>query len=109
MAPAFPVELLPPDTGLILADRYGGEIVRPAPQTRLAPARRKAMTLRLEPLRRRSLLPALSVGDLIALLALAVVSAALLLEGYNKNFTDYSREIVALFAVVVGFLLGRKT
>ena len=46
VAPNFPVELLPADTGLILADRYGGEIVRPAPQTRLAPARRKAMTLR---------------------------------------------------------------
>ena len=46
VAPNFPVELLPPDTGLILADRYGGEIVRPAPETRLAPARRKAMTLR---------------------------------------------------------------
>ena len=46
VAPAFPVELLPTDAGLILADRYGGEIVRPASQTRLAPARRKAMTLR---------------------------------------------------------------
>jgi hypothetical protein len=54
-------------------------------------------------------LPALSVGDVIALLALAVVSAALLLEGYNKDFKDYSKEIVALFAIVVGFLLGRKT
>ena len=64
--------------------------------------------LRLEPRPRRGLLPALSVGDVIALLALAVVSAALLLEGYNKNFMDYSREIVALFAVVVGFILGRK-
>ena len=40
---------------------------------------------------------------------LAVVSAALLLEGYNKDFKDYSKEIVALFAIVVGFLLGRKT
>jgi hypothetical protein len=58
---------------------------------------------------RRGLLPALSVGDVIALLALAVVSAALLLEGYNKDFKDYSKEIVALFAIVVGFLLGRKT
>jgi hypothetical protein len=46
VAPAFPVQLLPADTGLILADRYGGEIVRTAPETRLAPARRKAMTLR---------------------------------------------------------------
>jgi hypothetical protein len=46
VAPAFPVEILPSDTGLILADRYGAEIVRPAPETRLAGARRKAMTLR---------------------------------------------------------------
>jgi hypothetical protein len=46
VAPDFPVDILPADTGLILADRYGGEIVRPAPEHRLAPARRKAMTLR---------------------------------------------------------------
>jgi hypothetical protein len=46
VAPGFPVEILPPDTGLILADRYGAEIVRPAPEMRLAGARRKAMTLR---------------------------------------------------------------
>ncbi len=46
VAPGFPLDLLPADTGLILADRYGGEIVRVAPETRLAPARRKAMTLR---------------------------------------------------------------
>jgi hypothetical protein len=46
VAPSFPIDILPADTGLILADRYGGEIVRPAPQMRLAGARRKAMTLR---------------------------------------------------------------
>jgi hypothetical protein len=46
VAPGFPVEILPTDTGLILADRYGGEIVRQAPETRLATARRKAMILR---------------------------------------------------------------
>jgi hypothetical protein len=46
VAPGFPLELIPADTGLILADRYGGEIVRQAPETRLAPGRRKAMTLR---------------------------------------------------------------
>jgi hypothetical protein len=46
VAPDFPVDILPADTGLILADRYGGEIVRAAPETRLAPARRKSMTLR---------------------------------------------------------------
>jgi len=61
------------------------------------------------PLRRRGILPALSVGDILALVALIVLSAALLLEGYHKEFKDYSKEIVALFAIVVGFLLGRKT
>jgi len=47
VAPAFPREVLPEDTGLIVADRYGGEVVREAPEHRLAGARRKAMTLRL--------------------------------------------------------------
>jgi hypothetical protein len=46
VAPDFPQAVLPTDTGLILADRYGAEIVRQAPETRLAAARRKAMTLR---------------------------------------------------------------
>ncbi|MEO0391231.1 MAG: MmcB family DNA repair protein [Pseudomonadota bacterium] len=39
----FPVELLPEDTGLILADAYDAEMVRMGPETRLAPARRKVM------------------------------------------------------------------
>ena len=43
--PDFPAGILPADTGLILADRYGGEIVRDAPELRLAGARRKAVTL----------------------------------------------------------------
>jgi hypothetical protein len=47
VAPAFPRAVLPPDTGLIVADRYGGEIVREAPEHRLAGARRKALTLKL--------------------------------------------------------------
>lgn len=46
VTPDFPRSVLPDDTGLILADRYGGEIVRNAPEMRLAAARRKAMTLR---------------------------------------------------------------
>ncbi len=45
VAPDFPAEILPPDTGLMLADRYGGEIIRDAPETRLSAARRKAVTL----------------------------------------------------------------
>ena len=43
--PDFPVEILPADTGLILADRFGGELIRPAPEFRLTAARRKAVTL----------------------------------------------------------------
>jgi hypothetical protein len=42
----FPVEVLPDDTGLIIADRYDAAIIRPAPENRLPPARRKAMTLK---------------------------------------------------------------
>ncbi|MEL6207737.1 MAG: MmcB family DNA repair protein, partial [Pseudomonadota bacterium] len=36
----------PAETGLILADGYGAEIVRMGPETKLAGARRKALTLR---------------------------------------------------------------
>ena len=46
VAPDFPREILPEDTGLILADRYGGEIVRDAPEHKLPGARRKAIMLR---------------------------------------------------------------
>jgi hypothetical protein len=41
----FPVDLLPDGTGLILADAWDAEIVRMGPETRLAPPRRKAVTL----------------------------------------------------------------
>ena len=39
----FPTGLLPEDSGLILADPYGAEVIRMAPETPLAPARRKAV------------------------------------------------------------------
>lgn len=42
----FPQALIPPDTGLIVADAFFGAVIRDAPECRLAPARRKAMTLR---------------------------------------------------------------
>lgn len=46
----FPVDILPVTCGIIIADRYGAEILRPDPgqgkDTRLAAARRKAVTLR---------------------------------------------------------------
>ena len=41
---AFPVELLPEGTGLIVADGYDAEIIRMGPETPLAGARRKAIT-----------------------------------------------------------------
>jgi len=47
VGPTFPREVLPADTGLIVADRYGGEILRPAPDHKLAASRRRALTLRL--------------------------------------------------------------
>lgn len=40
---AFPTELLPADTGLIIADGYDAEIIRMGPETKLAPARRKVL------------------------------------------------------------------
>ncbi|MGR3760148.1 MmcB family DNA repair protein [Roseobacteraceae bacterium NS-SX3] len=40
---AFPADLLPEGTGLIVADAYDAEIIRMAPEARLAPARRKKM------------------------------------------------------------------
>lgn len=42
--PDFPTDLLPPETGLMLADGFDAEIVRTAPLTRLAPARRAVVT-----------------------------------------------------------------
>ncbi len=40
---AFPTDLLPEGTGLIIADQYDAEIIRMAPETKLAGARRKVM------------------------------------------------------------------
>jgi hypothetical protein len=64
----FPAELLPEDTGLIIADAYGAEIIRMGPEDKLAPARRKVMVQkfarhaarRLQSLRDPGLPPALS-------------------------------------------------
>lgn len=39
----FPVDLLPEGTGLIIADAYDAEIIRMAPEYKLAPARRKVL------------------------------------------------------------------
>ncbi|PTS82585.1 MULTISPECIES: DNA repair putative endonuclease MmcB [unclassified Caulobacter] len=45
VAPQFPDGILPDDPGLLVADGFGGAVVREAPVTPLAPARRKALTL----------------------------------------------------------------
>ncbi|MBA2126453.1 DNA repair protein MmcB-related protein [Hyphomicrobium methylovorum] len=45
VAPEFPAGELPEETGLILADAYGGELVRNAPRHPLVAPRRKAVTL----------------------------------------------------------------
>lgn len=42
-----PVEIMPNDAGLILADGYGAEILREAPEHRLAAATRKSMLLNI--------------------------------------------------------------
>ncbi|HPG89291.1 MAG TPA: MmcB family DNA repair protein, partial [Hyphomicrobium sp.] len=43
VAPDFPSEILPGDTGLIFADAYGGEIMRQPPLHALSAARRRAV------------------------------------------------------------------
>lgn len=43
---AFPQALIPEDCGLIVADRFGAEVLREAPEHLLVGARRKAVTLR---------------------------------------------------------------
>ncbi|WP_109667536.1 MmcB family DNA repair protein [Roseicyclus mahoneyensis] len=43
---AFPTDLLPEGTGLIIADAYDAEILRMPDEVRLPPARRKAVTQR---------------------------------------------------------------
>lgn len=45
-APHVPPEIFPDDAGLILADGYDAEVVRDAPEHRLAGATRRAVTLR---------------------------------------------------------------
>lgn len=43
VGPDFPTELLPEATGLIIGDDYGAEIVRDAPDHRLAASRRRVL------------------------------------------------------------------
>jgi hypothetical protein len=45
VAPEFPAGILPENTGLILADAYGGDVIRPPLEQPLSPARRKSLIL----------------------------------------------------------------
>ena len=45
VAPEFPREILPEEPGLIVCDGFGGAVLREAPVSPLAPARRKALTI----------------------------------------------------------------
>ena len=45
VAPEFPQEILDDACGLIVADGFGGAVLREATRTPLAPSRRKALTL----------------------------------------------------------------
>lgn len=47
VAPDFTLQIIPEDAGLLVADRFGGEIVREAPSHVMPAARRKAMLIRL--------------------------------------------------------------
>ncbi|KTR07176.1 hypothetical protein NS365_04980 [Aureimonas ureilytica] len=44
--PGVPTDIFPECCGLILSDGYGAEILREAPEERMSPATRKALTLR---------------------------------------------------------------
>jgi len=45
VSPEFPREVLPDEPGLIVADGFGGAVLREAPMAPLAGARRKALTI----------------------------------------------------------------
>jgi len=45
--PQVPAEIFPEECGFILSDGYGAELLRDAPEHRLAAAARKALTLRI--------------------------------------------------------------
>lgn len=45
VAPEFPLDVLPVEPGLVVADGFGGAVVREPSPTPLAPARRKALTI----------------------------------------------------------------
>ena len=46
IGPDTPADIMPEEAGLIIADAYGAQIVRSAPEHRLAPATRREMLVR---------------------------------------------------------------
>lgn len=60
--PDVPMGIFPDDTGFILADGHGAEILREAPEHKLAPATRKALMLRFARAGARRLLAAELAG-----------------------------------------------
>ncbi len=46
VSPDFPADVLPADVGLIVADAYGGAVIREPIELPLQPARRRAMLMR---------------------------------------------------------------
>ncbi len=46
VTPDLPQEILPEETGLIVADAYGAEVLKEAPEHKVSAARRKAVLLR---------------------------------------------------------------
>jgi hypothetical protein len=61
--PDFPDEFVPTTPGLIVADRYGGAIVRPSPRAQLHASRRKAVTLNFAKVAAERLATVLEVVD----------------------------------------------
>ncbi|MEW6122831.1 MAG: MmcB family DNA repair protein [Pseudomonadota bacterium] len=47
VAPDFPLEILPDDTGILVGDAFGAETIRPAPLHPVPAATRKALLIRL--------------------------------------------------------------
>jgi len=65
---AFPLDILPPETGVFVADAYGAALVREAPLHPLPATRRKAVTLnaaRVAALRLHGLLDPHQGGEII--------------------------------------------
>jgi hypothetical protein len=61
--PGFPDEHVPSTSGLIVADRYGGAIVRPSQRTQLHASRRKAVTLSFAKVAAERLAATLALAD----------------------------------------------